>query len=56
MLILLSITVVAGLANVLGLGGSNAFSLYLANLLLGLGAAGVSFLSVAASVFRVERS
>ena len=56
MLILLSITVVAGLANVLGLGGSNAFSLYLANLLLGLCAAGVSFLSVAASVFRVERS
>jgi hypothetical protein len=54
-LILLSITVLAGLANVLGLGGSNAFSLYLANLLLGLGAAGLSFMSVAASVFRVER-
>ena len=55
-LVLLSITVIAGLANVLGLGGANAFSLYLANLLLGLCAAGVSFFSVAASIFRVERS
>ena len=56
MVILLSISVVVGLANVLGVGGSNAFSLYLANLLLGLCAAGLSFLAVAASVFRVERS
>ena len=55
-LILVSITVVAGLANVLGLGGSNAFSLYLANLLLGLAAAGLFFFSVAASIFAVERS
>jgi len=54
--ILLSISVLTALANVLGMGGSNAFSLYLANLLLGLGAAGLSFLSVADSVFRVERS
>ncbi len=54
--ILLSITVIVGSANVLGLGGSNAFSLYLANLLLGLAAASLSFLSVAASIFRVEQS
>ncbi len=52
--ILLSITVAVGLANVFGMGGSNAFSLYLANLLLGLGAAGLSFISVSDSVFRVE--
>ena len=55
-LILVSITVVAGSANVLGLGGSNAFSLYLTNLLLGLTAAGLFFLSVAASIFRVDPS
>jgi hypothetical protein len=55
MRILLSITVLAGLANVLGFGGSSAFSLYLANLLLGLAAASLSFISVSASVFRVER-
>jgi hypothetical protein len=54
--ILISISVIAALANVLGLGGSNAFSLYLANLLLGLTAAGVTFLSVAASIFGVEQS
>ncbi len=54
--ILFSISVIVGLANVLGLGGSNAFSLYLANLLLGLAAAGLFFFSVAASVFGVERS
>jgi hypothetical protein len=54
--ILLSISVVVGLANVLGMGGLNAFSLYLANLLLGLCAAGLSFLSVADSVFHGERS
>ena len=55
-LILVSITGVAGLANVLGLGGSNAFSLYLANLLLGLASAALFFLSVATSIFRVDRS
>jgi len=53
-LILFSITVLVGLANVFGLGGSNAFSLYLANLLLGLGAAGISFISVTTSVFGIE--
>ena len=52
--ILFSITVLVGLANVFGFGGSNAFSLYLANLLLGLGAAGLSFISVATSVFGSE--
>jgi len=56
MLILLLITVLAGSANVFGLGGSNAFSLFLANLILGLLAGGLSFLSVAASIFRVEKS
>ena len=54
--ILVAITLVAGLANVLGLGGPNAFSLFLANLLLGLAAAGFSFISVAASIFRSEQS
>jgi hypothetical protein len=53
-LILFSVTVVVGLANVFGLGGSKAFSLYLSNLLLGLGAAGLSFISVATSVFGSE--
>ena len=54
-LILFSITAIVGLANVFGLAGSRAFSLYLANLLLGLGAAGLSFVSVATSVFGSER-
>jgi hypothetical protein len=54
-LILVSITGVAGLANVLGLGGSNAFSLYLANVLLGLASAALFFWSVATSIFRVDR-
>ncbi len=53
--ILFSITILAGLANVFGLGGSNAFSLYLANLLLGLCVAGLFFVSVSASVFGIER-
>jgi hypothetical protein len=53
--ILFSITILAGLANVLGLGGANAFSLYLANLLLGLWVAGLYFVSVSASVFGIER-
>jgi hypothetical protein len=52
--VLVSLTVLVGVANVIGLGGSNAFSLYLANLLLGLGAAGLSFISVATSVFGSE--
>ena len=55
-LILFGITVLASVANVLGLGGAYAFSLYLANILLGLGSAGFMFLSVAASVFDVDRS
>lgn len=50
--ILVALTAVAGVANVLGLAGSDAFSLYLANLLLGLGASGLYFLSVIATVFR----
>ena len=54
MLVLFAFTIVASVANVLGLGGPHAFSLYLANLLLGLAAAGLSFLSVAASVFRID--
>ncbi len=55
-LILFGITVLASVANVLGLGGAYAFSLYLTNILLGLGSAGVMFLSVAATVFDVDRS
>jgi hypothetical protein len=52
LLILTALTVLTNLANVVGLGGSNAFSLYLTSLLLGLAAAGLLFLSVAGSVFR----
>ena len=38
-------------ANVVGLAGSHAFSLYLGVLVLGLVTTGILFLSVAASVF-----
>jgi len=55
-LILFGVTVGASVANVLGLGGAQAFSLYLANILLGLGSGGLMFLSVAATVFDVDRS
>ena len=55
-LVLFGVTVLASVANVLGLGGSHAFSLYLTNILLGLGSGGVMFLSVAATVFDVDRS
>ena len=47
--IFLAMTTVASLANVLGLGGANAFSLYLASLLFGLSVSGLAFLAVAAS-------
>lgn len=50
------ISAVASAANILGLGGSHAFSLYLAALLVGLGFAGLLFLSVASSVFRQQSS
>ena len=53
--ILFAITILAGGANVLGFGGANAFSLYLANLLLGLCVAGLYFVSVSASVFGIEQ-
>jgi hypothetical protein len=49
---LASVSVVVNLANILGLGGSHAASLYVGALVLGLGNAGLLFLSVAASVFR----
>ena len=52
---LTSISLLVNIANVLGLGGSNAFSLYLGALLVGLASAGLLFLSVVASVFRPER-
>jgi len=45
----LAMTVVVSLANVLGLGGANAFSLYLASLLFGLSVSGLAFLAVTAS-------
>lgn len=45
----LAATAVASLANVLGLGGVNAFSLYLASLLCGLSVSGLAFLAVTAS-------
>ena len=55
-LALLAITSFVGIANVIGLAGSNAFSLYIANLMLGLGASGLTFLSVAKGVLRMERA
>ena len=45
------ISLVVNFSNVVGLGRSNAFSLYLGVLVLGLVTIGVLFLSVAASVF-----
>jgi hypothetical protein len=56
LLSLSSIGTLTNLANVLGLGGSSAFSLYLASLLVGLGTVGVIFMSVANSLFRAEES
>ena len=48
-------TTIASVANVLGLGGANAFSLYLASLLFGLSVAGLAFLSVVASALSDTR-
>jgi hypothetical protein len=53
-LVLLPISLLACVANVLGFGGSNAFSLYLLSLVLGLVTAGMLFLSVAATLFNDE--
>ena len=55
-LVLFGITVAASVANVFGLGGAHAFSLYLTNILLGLGSAGLMFLSVAATVFDLDQN
>jgi hypothetical protein len=55
-LVTLGLTVLASGANVFGLGGERAFSLYLANLLLGLVTAGFTFLSFAAFAFRGEET
>jgi len=54
--VLIATTLLVALVNVLGLAGSNAFSLYVANLLLGLGASGLMFLSVAQGVLKVART
>ena len=53
-LALLPVSLLACIANVLGLGGPNAFSLYLLSLVLGLVTAGMLFLSVAATFFNDE--
>ena len=53
--VLLAMTAVASLANVLGLGGASAFSLYLASLLIGLSVAGLAFLSVVVSALTDPR-
>jgi hypothetical protein len=45
----LAVSSLACLANVLGLAGAHAFSLYLASLLCGLSVSGLAFLAVAAS-------
>lgn len=55
-LVLFGVTCLASVANVLGFGGAHAFSLYLANILLGLGSGGLMFLSVAATVFDLDQS
>lgn len=55
LLSLLPLSLLACLANVLGLAGPHAFSLYLLSLLLGLVSAGMLFLSVAATLFHEER-
>lgn len=47
--VFLTLTTLTSLANVLGLGGPHAFSLYLASLLFGLSVAGLAFLAVVAS-------
>jgi len=54
--VLLAMTAVASVANVLGLGGANAFSLYLASLIFGLSASGLAFLAVAASALGFAKS
>ena len=48
---LLPISLLVCMANVIGLGGTHAFSLYLLSLLLGLFTAGMLFVSVAGSLF-----
>ena len=53
---LLPLSLLACLANVIGLGGPHAFSLYLLSLLLGLVTAGMLFVSVAGSFFSDEQS
>ena len=53
-LVLLPVSLLACIANVLGLGGPNAFSLYLLSLVLGLVTAGMLFLSVVAIFFEDE--
>ena len=54
--VLVATTSLVAIANIFGLAGSEAFSLYIANLLLGLGASGLAFLSVAKGVLSVERA
>ena len=54
--VLLALTATTSAANVLGLGGANAFSLYLASLLFGLSASGLAFLAVAASALGFAKS
>jgi hypothetical protein len=45
----LAMTAAVSVANILGLGGANAFSLYLSSLLFGLTVSGLAFLAVTAS-------
>jgi hypothetical protein len=54
--VFLAMTAVASLANVLGLGGAHAFSLYLASLLFGLSVSGLAFLAVTASALGFART
>jgi hypothetical protein len=49
-------TSLACLANIFGFAGANAFSLYLASLLLGLSVSGLAFLAVAASALGFAKS
>ena len=54
--VFLASTAVASLANVLGLGGPNAFSLYLVSLLFGLSVSGLAFLAAVASSLGFAKS
>lgn len=54
--VFLALTAITSVANVVGLGGAHAFSLYLASLFFGLTVSGLAFLAVAASALGIARA